>query len=102
MSQPGSAVEDRPEERRFVYDAPDGSGELVYRALPGRLVLVHTEVPPEHEGHGIAGKLVRAAVARAAAGHETLVPLCPYARRWLETHPDEAAAVDVDWSAGEH
>ena len=101
MSELVDTVTDRPEESRFVYDASDGTGELVYRARPGRLVLVHTGVPSEHEGHGIGSKLVRAAVARAAANHETVVPLCPYARRWLQTHPDEAAAVDIDWSAGQ-
>ena len=27
----------------------------------------------------------------------TVVPWCPYARRWLQEHPDEAAAVKIDW-----
>ena len=68
---------------------------------PG-LVLVHTGVPESMEGRGIGGQLVAAAVQRAVASGETLVPQCPYARSWLEKHPDEAARVTVDWggSAG--
>jgi len=27
------------------------------------------------------------------------VPLCPFARSWLERHPDEASAVPIDWTA---
>ena len=27
----------------------------------------------------------------------TVVPWCPFARRWLQEHPDEAAAVTIDW-----
>jgi hypothetical protein len=25
------------------------------------------------------------------------VPLCPFARSWLEKHPDEIGAVSIDW-----
>ena len=27
----------------------------------------------------------------------TIVPLCPFARSWLERHPDAAATVAIDW-----
>ena len=63
-----------------------------------RLILAHTEVPETLRGRGIAGRLVRAAVERAAATGETVVPWCPYARKWLEDHPDDAARIAIDWS----
>jgi|ERR1700722_14494529 uncharacterized protein len=72
---------------------------LTYRRVGKRLVLVHTGVPPELDGHGLGGQLVRAASRKAAAEGLTLVPLCPFARSWLERHPDEAATVTVDWNA---
>jgi hypothetical protein len=28
------------------------------------------------------------------------VPLCPFARGWLERHPDVAARATVDWGQG--
>jgi hypothetical protein len=55
-------------------------------------------VPEALGGHGIGGQLVQAAVAYAAASGMTIVPLCPYARSWLERHPEQAARVPIDWA----
>lgn len=44
--------------------------------------------------------LVKAAVDRAVRDGLTIVPRCPFARRWLERHPDEAAGALIDWEAG--
>ena len=71
--------------------------ELDYRRNGKRLVLVHTEVPVELEGRGIGGRLVSAAVDHAAQEGMTVVPLCPFARGWLERHPDVAARATIDW-----
>lgn len=91
-------VVDDAEQRRFVYRERDAEAELAYRVKGERLVLVHTSVPEALSGRGIGGRLVRAAVDRAAATGETIAPWCPFARRWLERHPDEAATVAIDWS----
>jgi predicted GNAT family acetyltransferase len=40
---------------------------------------------------------VAAAMDRAARQGLTVVPLCPFARGWLERHADEAAKATVDW-----
>lgn len=88
-------VIDEADEHRFVYRTGDDEAELIYRSEPGRLVLVHTEVPGAFRGQGIGGRLVAAAVDRAAQRGETIVPECPYARRWLEEHPEVAGRVTV-------
>jgi len=91
-------VLDATEESRFVIRGDDGAeAELVYHVNGGRLVLIHTDVPEAWGGRGIGGHLVRAALARARAEHLTVVPWCPFARRWLRDHPDEAAGVVLDW-----
>jgi hypothetical protein len=90
-------VVDVPAEDRFVVRTEGMEAELVYRVRGDHLFLVHTEVPEELGGRGIAGRLVRAAVRRAEADHLTIVPWCPYARRWLKEHPDEAGGVRVDF-----
>lgn len=90
---------DRPG-HRFMLDADSAMAQLVYATEPGRLVLVHTEVPEALGGRGIGGALVRAAVVRAAAERLTVVPWCPFARQWLQDHPDVAAAVST--STGRH
>jgi hypothetical protein len=91
-------VEDNQAASRFEVRAEDGLAELIYRKNGDRLVLVHTEVPEALGGHGIGGQLVQAAVAYAAASGMTIVPLCPYARSWLERHPEQAARVPIDWA----
>ena len=82
---------------RFVISEGGTEAELIYAPQGDRLILVHTEVPEVWGGHGIGGRLVRTALARAKADGLTVVPWCPYARRWLQEHPDEAATVTVDW-----
>jgi predicted GNAT family acetyltransferase len=83
----------------FEIRADGALAELIYRAVGNRLVLMHTEVPEQLEGRGIGGLLVAAAVDDAAARGWTIVPLCPFARAWLERHPDTAARAAIDWSA---
>lgn len=93
-----AAVSDNEAESRFELRAADRLAELVYRRHGHRLVLIHTEVPADMEGQGIGGRLVAAAVDRAALEGLTVVPLCPFARGWLQRHPDTAARVTIDWA----
>ncbi len=81
----------------FVIRQGGTEAELRYAVEGDRMILVHTGVPDAWSGHGIGGRLVRAALARAQANDLTVVPWCPYARHWLQEHPDEAAAVTIDW-----
>ena len=71
--------------------------ELVFHRNGDRLVLVHTEVPDALEGMGIGSQLVRAAVDDARDGNFILVPVCPFARAWLERHPAVAATIRIEW-----
>lgn len=90
-------VVDLPAEDRFVARIDGAEAELVYRVSGDRIFLVHTGVPESLGGRGIAGQLVRASVRRAEADRLTIVPWCPFARRWLKEHPDEAGGVNVDF-----
>jgi uncharacterized protein len=92
-------VTDNQAEGRFELEAEGHAAELVYRRNGKRLVLIHTEVPAELGGRGLGGRLVSAAVDRAAREALTVVPLCPFARGWLERHPDVAARATVDWGS---
>ena len=85
-----------PDHDRFEYRAGSSVAELVYRLRGERMVLLHTGVPHTMEKHGIGGELVRAAVGYAASQGLTVVPACPFARDWLERHPDVAARVPID------
>ena len=92
-------VTDNEEDSRLEIHADGELAELIYRTRAGRLVLVHTEVPDALGGRGLGGDLVEAAIDKAAAAGMTIVPLCPFARGWLERHPDEAARGPIDWSS---
>jgi uncharacterized protein len=98
QSEQQLSVRDDPDGERFLFDSEGHIAQLIYQKEPGRLILVHTEVPEALGGRGIAGKLVQAAVASAASEHRTVVPWCPYARRWLEDHEDVARTVSIDWA----
>ena len=76
-------------EHESRYEMPvDGSKAiLVYRRNGNVLQLVHTEVPVEFEGRGLASKLVQGALDDIRARGETIVPRCSYVSAWLKRHP---------------
>jgi predicted GNAT family acetyltransferase len=90
-------VIDNRADSRFELTVDGAVAELIYRRRADRLVLLHTEVPKALGGRGIGGQLVQAAVERASSEGLTVVPLCPFARSWLERHPAVAENVNVDW-----
>ena len=87
---------------RKRYEAElDGAlaGFLDYVVKHGRIALIHTEVPKAFEGHGVAAALTRFALDDARARGLMVIVICPYVRRYLETHPEDMDIV-VGSSAG--
>lgn len=91
-------ITDNAEQLRFETHVDGHLAELTYRRVGKRLVLVHTSVPEELSGRGVGGHLVEAALRLAGAESLTVVPLCPFARSWLERHPKAAADATIDWT----
>ena len=89
-------VIDNQAESRFEIRTGGHLAELTYHRHRDRLALFHTEVPEELEHHGLGGRLVTAAIDRAAREGLTIVPFCPFARSWLQRHPDVASRVSID------
>lgn len=59
-------------------------GELTYSiAGKDKIIIDHTEVGDDHEGQGLAKKLVMAAVEYARENKIKILPLCPYAKKVL-------------------
>ena len=92
-----SDIVDRDDEERFVFVDGEHLAELDYHVHGDRLTLIHTEVPDELGGRGLGGRLVRAALERAKRDGLTIVPNCPFARDWLEKHPDAIGDVTIAW-----
>jgi predicted GNAT family acetyltransferase len=91
-------ITDNSQENRFETIIDGRLAELTYSVDGERLVLLHTGVPDELGGRGLAGELVKAATRRAVADDLTIVPMCSYARTWLEKHPDETGGAAIEWS----
>jgi predicted GNAT family acetyltransferase len=95
MADDAARVEVTRNEDKAQWEARAGgeTGVLTYSEQDGKLFLLHTEVPGAMEGQGIGGRLVRAAADYARQAGEKVVPFCPFARVWLERHPDYADVV---------
>jgi predicted GNAT family acetyltransferase len=91
-------ITDNTREHRFETMVDGRLAELTYRIDGDRLVLLHTGVPDELGGRGLAAELVQAATRRAVDDDLTIVPMCSYARSWLEKHPDQTGGASIDWS----
>ncbi|HEX6374263.1 MAG TPA: GNAT family N-acetyltransferase [Allosphingosinicella sp.] len=60
-----------------------------YRLRPGRISFTHTEVPDALAGRGIGKRLVKAALDDARAQGLKVVPICPFVKHYIDTHPEE-------------
>jgi predicted GNAT family acetyltransferase len=71
-------------------------GELAYLEYdrePGRVALVHTEVPRSMAGRGIGSSLARTALEGARAEHLAVVPFCPFVASYIRRHQEYLALV---------
>ena len=60
-----------------------------YRLRRGRISFTHTEVPDSLEGRGIGKTLVKAALDDARRQRLKVVPICPFVKHYIDTHPEE-------------
>ena len=85
------AIEHLADRGRYEVVVDGEAGELVYRVAAGVMSITHTGVAPALEGRGIAGALMRAALAHVAASGWKVRPLCSYARTYMQRHPETIA-----------
>ena len=74
--------------QRFEVILGDDLARADYRRDGDVLRLVHTAVPPAHEGKGLAAALVRAALAFAREQRLRVQPACSYVRSYMKRHPE--------------
>ena len=92
-------VRDAPEQERYEAWAGERlAGYLEYsRRDDDGLVLLHTEVLPEFEGHGIGALLARTVLDEARASGLQVDPQCPFVARWIARHQDYLDLVPERW-----
>ena len=59
-----------------------------YLLEEGQIIFTHTYVPTALRGHGIAEKLVRAALEFAQAEKRKVVPQCSYVEAFIQRHKE--------------
>ena len=88
------SVEHDPVSHRFTAAGSGGTAVLSYTpAGSDVLELYSTYVPPADRGHGIAARLVQAAIEYARAEGYRIIPSCWYVAVWLRRHPEHADLV---------
>lgn len=88
-------VVDNDAHNRIEYVDGDLRAQLDYRIDDGTIDLAHTEVPDELGGRGLGGRLVQAAITKAARDDLVVVASCPFAAAWIDENPDAVAEVTV-------
>ncbi|GAB3189148.1 GNAT family N-acetyltransferase [Nesterenkonia suensis] len=63
---------------------------FVTAGLPGdaERIFYHTEIAESFSGQGLASKLVGEAMDDSADAATSVVAVCPYVKRWLDSHPE--------------
>ena len=74
--------------RRFEIALGNEKAFAEYRLEGDQMIFTHTEVPRRFQGRGIARKLVLAGFDAASKQRLRIVPLCSYAARVLQEHPE--------------
>ena len=82
-------VKNNTQRKRFEVELGEYDKAYIdYRKVGDRYTLVHTEVPQQYAGKGIADRLARGALALIEAEGAMISVTCPYLTKWLKRHPD--------------
>ena len=75
---------------RFKAVVNQHESHLEYALHDNVMEILHTIVPPEVGGRGIAGTLTATALEYARAHALKIKPLCAYAAAYFQRHPEHA------------
>jgi uncharacterized protein len=83
-------VVDVPDRGRLeIRDGEEVLGFTEYVRQGGLIAFLHTEVGDEHEGKGVASRLISGALDGARERDQAVLPFCPFVRSYISKHPDE-------------
>ncbi len=89
---PGQVVNNEAK-HRFELEVDGFVAVVDYRLEDHTITLVHTEVPEQIAGQGIAGTMAKAALEYAKRENLSVIPLCPYIDGYIKRHPDYQSLV---------
>ncbi len=83
-----TTTDDTQHSRFEIRAAGKPAGSLAYQRRCGLIALEHTEVRPEFQGRGVAGKLIQAALQSARERELIVLPLCRYVSGYIAKHDE--------------
>jgi predicted GNAT family acetyltransferase len=83
------AVRNNRAEQRYELDIGGHVAIAAYDRRGDAIAFTHTEVPDALAGQGIAGRLVKAALADVRAQNVKILPICEYVAAYIDRHPEE-------------
>jgi uncharacterized protein len=96
----GHAMSGSPEIRhdtraqQFRIDEGASAAVLQYRRTGPRITFLHTFVPEEMRGRGVAQQLAHAGLEHAKAESLEVEPLCTFVQSYLKQHPEYQTLVE--------
>jgi predicted GNAT family acetyltransferase len=88
MSDPDLKVHDNSAAGRIEATVAGETGYAEYRLSPGTITFTHTRVPEDLRGRGIGTRLIECGLALARERGLQVLPVCPFFRAYMRTHPD--------------
>jgi len=74
--------------KRFEIEHEGHQAVAQYVLGDGTITFIHTFVPPELRGQGVAGALARVALASVRKNGLKVIPSCAYFASYMDAHPD--------------
>src|SRR5690349_21210532 len=87
-SQRQLTVADNPGESRLEARVNGHVAFVAYIRNGNTVILTHTEVPKELQGHGVGNSLARGAFDYARSAGWNVVVRCPFLTKFIERHPE--------------
>jgi len=88
-------VRENTQQQRFELPLADGSfAAAYYRIEDGRVALIHTEVPAEFSGQGVASQLAAGTFELLRESGRKAILKCPFMARYFAKHPEYADVVE--------
>lgn len=90
-------IENNESAQRWEARLGEYVGFTNYRRNEDTIHFLKTRMPPELEGQGVAGRLVKAALEDARSQHLTVVPICRFVAAYIRRHPEYKDLVYPDF-----
>jgi uncharacterized protein len=82
-------VKDVADEGRYEISlAGEPAGFTAYVLRPGLIAFVHTQIDERFQGHGLADRLIAAALDDARRRELAVLPFCPFVQGFIKRHDD--------------